>query len=262
MAYQAISLDIDGAIARITLNRPDSANAMDMQMMKELLDVAISLDEDNSIRAVAITGNGRFFCAGGDLASFAKVGDGLPAFLKKATNVLHGAITRFARMRKPVVTVINGPAAGAGFSLAIMSDYTLAAESVKFTMAYTGAGLTPDGSGSYYLPRLVGEKRARELMMTNRTLSAAEALEWGMINEVASDENLGAAADKILTRLAAGPTQAFGTVKELLMSSATSSLETQLEHESRGISGSAHTADGLEGIDAFVNKRKAEFTGN
>lgn len=261
MGYQAITLEIDGAIARITLNRPDSANAMNMQMMEELLDVSIALDENSNVRAVVITGNGRLFCAGGDLASFAEAGDGLATFLKKATTILHGAVTRFVRMKKPVITVVNGPAAGAGFSLAIMGDYTLAAKSAKFTMAYTSAGLSPDGSSSYFLPRLVGEKRARELMLTNRTLSADEALEWGLINQVAADDDLANAADKIADKLASGPTQAFGTVKELLVSSSTSSLETQMEHESRGIAGSANTADGLEGIDAFLNKRKPEFTG-
>lgn len=261
MAYQAISLHIDGPIARITLNRPTSANAMNIEMMKELLHVAIALDENTSIRAVAITGKGDFFCAGGDLASFAKADHDLPAFLKQATTVLHAAITRFAHMKKPVVTIINGPAAGAGFSLAIMSDYTIASESVKFSMAYTGAGLTPDGSSSYYLPRLIGEKRARELMMTNRTLSAAEALDWGMINEVVSDNNLNQAAETVLSQFAKGPTQAYGTIKELLLNSGTSGLETQMEHESRAISGSAHTADGLEGINAFLNKRKPEFIG-
>jgi 2-(1,2-epoxy-1,2-dihydrophenyl)acetyl-CoA isomerase len=234
---------------------------MNMQMMEELLDVSIVCDEDDSIRAVTITGTGRMFCAGGDLASFAKQGDKLPGFLKKATTVLHGAITRFARMKKPVITIINGSAAGAGFSLAIMGDYTIAADSAKFTMAYTAAGLSPDGSSSYFLPRLVGEKRAREIMMTNRTLTADEALNWGMINQISTNDDLTADANIMINKLASGPTLAYGTIKELLVNSATSSLETQMEHESRGIAASAGTVDGKEGIDAFLNKRRAEFGG-
>jgi len=261
MVYQTLIFDIDNSIARIILNRPEAANSMNMQMMEELLDVSIVCDEDDSIRAVTITGTGRMFCAGGDLASFAKQGDKLPGFLKKATTVLHGAITRFARMKKPVITIINGSAAGAGFSLAIMGDYTIAADSAKFTMAYTAAGLSPDGSSSYFLPRLVGEKRAREIMMTNRTLTADEALNWGMINQISTNDDLTADANIMINKLASGPTLAYGTIKELLVNSATSSLETQMEHESRGIAASAGTVDGKEGIDAFLNKRRAEFGG-
>jgi 2-(1,2-epoxy-1,2-dihydrophenyl)acetyl-CoA isomerase len=261
MVYQTLIFDIDNSIARIVLNRPEAANSMNMQMMEELLDVSIVCDEDDSIRAVTITGTGRMFCAGGDLASFAKQGDKLPGFLKKATTVLHGAITRFARMKKPVITIINGSAAGAGFSLAIMGDYTIAADSAKFTMAYTAAGLSPDGSSSYFLPRLVGEKRAREIMMTNRTLTADEALNWGMINQISTNDDLTADANIMINKLASGPTLAYGTIKELLVNSATSSLETQMEHESRGIAASAGTVDGKEGIDAFLNKRRAEFGG-
>ena len=261
MVYQTLIFDIDNSIARIILNRPEAANSMNMQMMEELLDVSIVCDEDDSIRAVTITGTGRMFCAGGDLASFAKQGDKLPGFLKKATTVLHGAITRFARMKKPVITIINGSAAGAGFSLAIMGDYTIAADSAKFTMAYTAAGLSPDVSSSYFFPRLVGENRARGIMMTNRTLTADEALNWGMINQISTNDDLTADANIMINKLASGPTLAYGTIKELLVNSATSSLETQMEHESRGIAASAGTVDGKEGIDAFLNKRRAEFGG-
>ena len=261
MNYDTIKLDISDSIARITLDRPDNANALNAQMMRDLLDVSIRLDEDDSVRAVSITGNGRFFCAGGDLHSFAEAGDQLSPFLKRVVVELHAAISRFARMQKPVITVINGPAAGAGLSLAIMGDYTISAESAQYTLAYTAAGLSPDGSSTYFLPRLVGEKRARELMLTNRTLSATEALDWGLVNQVVADSELQTEADKFLAKMAKGPTKAYGKVKELLVASSTNSLETQMDIEGYGIASSAKTADGKEGVDAFLNKRKPEFTG-
>ena len=132
-------------------------------------------------------------------------------------------------MGKPLVVAVNGAAAGAGFSLALVGDYRLAAASASFTMAYTAAGLSPDGGASYFLPRLVGDARARELMLTNRRLSAEEALEWGLVNAVVPDEELAEAAESLARRLAQGPTAAYASVKNLLASSSHVSLETQLE---------------------------------
>ena len=262
MAYETLLFERKDGIAHVTLNRPDAANALNLQMGRELMQVAIACDEDPSLRAVLLDASGKMFCAGGDLASFAKAGDGMGALIKELTTYLHAAISRFARMRAPLVAAVGGSAAGAGFSMLCAADLVVCAESAKFTMAYTGVGLSPDGSSSYYLPRLIGARRTLELMLLNRRLSAAEALDWGIVNEVVADDALTDRAQALVTQLANGPTEAFAVVKQLVLASATGSLETQMELETRGIAAMTHTADAKGGIQAFFEKRKPEFNGN
>ena len=261
MSDPSILFSVDDGLARITLNRPDAANAMNLAFMRELQKVAHECATNDAIRAVLLTGSGKMFSAGGDLSWFGQHMDTLGALLREATFHLHDAIKCFANMPKPLVVAINGAAAGAGFSLAILGDYKVAAQSSSFTMAYTAAGLSPDGGSSYLLPRLVGETRAKELMLTNRRLSAEEALAWGLINEVVADDELVASAEAMALRLAAGPTQAYGTVKQLLNASSQSSLEAQLEREARGIAENGMRADGQEGVQAFLGRRKPSFSG-
>jgi 2-(1,2-epoxy-1,2-dihydrophenyl)acetyl-CoA isomerase len=261
MSYEQILFDVEGAVARITLNRPKAANGIDIAMARELMLAAIECDERPDVRAVVLTGAGKMFCAGGDLKSFSAYGDELSARLKEITTYLHAASSRFARMDAPLVVAVNGMAAGAGMSLAVSGDMVLAGESAKFTMAYTAAGLSPDGSSSYFLPRLIGLRRTQELMLTNRRLSAAEALEWGMVNRVVPDGELLDQAMELAKGFAQGPTLAYGTVKKLLVSSFDESLETQLELESRGIAASGRTEDGREGMAAFMEKRAPKFQG-
>ena len=263
MDYSTITFDVQDSIATITLNRPDNANALNIDMSKELMQAAIQCSEDPSIRAVLLTGTGRMFCAGGDLKSFASHGRGaqLAAHLKEVTIYLHGAVSRFLRMDPPLIGVVNGVAAGAGMSIACACDMVLAAESSKFTMAYTRAGLTPDGSSTYFLSRAVGMKRATELVLTNRMLSAQEAYEWGIVNQIVPDADLMTEATKLASSLAAGATGAFGAAKRLLHNGWTETVETQMELESQAIAARAHTADGDEGISAFLEKRAPNFTG-
>jgi 2-(1,2-epoxy-1,2-dihydrophenyl)acetyl-CoA isomerase len=261
MSYETILFDVQDRVGRLTLNRPESGNAMNAAMMRELCDVAIRCDEDPEVRAVVVAGAGKMFCAGGDLQSFAGEGDALPAYLKEITNNLHGALSRFSRMDAPVVSAVKGAAAGAGFSLACAADMVIAAESARFTVAYTAVGLTPDGSCTFFLPRLVGLRRAQELMLTRRVLAAEEALEWNLISRVVADDELESASLETAAQLAAGPTRAFGGVKRLLLSSAGDHLESQMELEARSIADAARSADGKEGIAAFLAKRKADFTG-
>lgn len=213
------------------------------------------------MRSIILTGSGRFFSAGGDLSAFAGDLDRLPYFLKQLTLHLHAAVSRITRMRQPVIAAVNGPAAGAGMALAAACDHVIAADTSNFTIAYTAAGLSPDGASTWALPRRIGPARTRELMLTNRRLSAPEALEWGLANEVVAANALPARADTLARQFAAGPTQAFGAVKTLLAGSATNSLETQMELEARAIADTARTADAREGIDAFLNKRRPVFTG-
>lgn len=261
MQYSKLLFETRDGVAHITLNRPDAGNALDMEMGRELMEAALRCDEDPSIRAVVISGAGSVFCVGGDLKNFSTQGEHLPYHLKELTTYLHAAISRLARADAPVVGAVNGVAAGAGFSLAMSCDLILATESARFTMAYSKAGLTPDGSSTYFLPRLVGFRRAMELTLTSRTLSAQEASEWGIVNRVVPDEDLPAEAGELASQLAAGPTKAFGTSKRLLHTSWTETLETQMEHEARSIADTARTADALEGITAFTEKRAASFEG-
>jgi 2-(1,2-epoxy-1,2-dihydrophenyl)acetyl-CoA isomerase len=261
MQYTTLLFEIRDGVAHITLNRPDASNAVDMEMGRELMDAALHCDEDPAIRAVVISGAGSVFCVGGDLKNFATQREHLPYHLKELTTYLHAAISRLARMDAPVVAAVNGVAAGAGFSLAMSCDLILAAESARFTMAYSKAGLTPDGSSTYFLPRLVGFRRAMELTLTSRVLSAQEASEWGIVNRVVPDKDLSTEAAELASQLAAGPTKALGTSKRLLHISWTETLETQMEHEARSIADTARTADAREGIAAFTEKRTASFEG-
>mgnify|MGYP003645633538 FL=1 len=261
MPYENVLLDISGGVAHLTLNRPGAANAMNLDLLRELAEALLECDESPNVRAVILTGNGRFFSAGGDLAAFAGDLDRLPFLLKQLTLHLHAAVSRIARMRQPVIAAVNGPAAGAGMALAAACDHVIAAEPSHFTMAYTAAGLSPDGSSTWALPRRIGPGRTRELMLTNRRLSSAEALDWGLANEVVPAADLIARTNALAAQFAAGPTAAYGRVKELLAASTTNNIETQMELEARAIADSARTADAREGIDAFLNKRKPDFLG-
>ncbi len=259
---QTLRFELADNVARVTFNRPDAANAMNLQMAKDLLEVGIECDENPEVRAVLLRSVGRMFCAGGDLASFAKAGDALPRGLKEMTVYLHAAITRLTRGSAPVIAAVQGPAAGAGFSIACAADLVVASEQAVFTMAYTRAGLTPDGSSTYFLPRLLGRHRTLELILTNRTLSAAEAQDWGLVNEVVPADELDARAGKLAQQLASGPTWAFGAAKELVMRSFSEDLESQMEFESQAIANAARTEDAAEGIAAFFEKRRASFRGH
>jgi 2-(1,2-epoxy-1,2-dihydrophenyl)acetyl-CoA isomerase len=255
--YQTITFEQSGPIARITMNRPDAANGMNDTMTRELANVARSCDT-NETKVVVLTGSGRFFCAGGDLKSFASA-PSRGRFIKGVADDLHRAISTFARMDAVLITAVNGIAAGAGFSIAVTGDLVLAAESASFTMAYTRAGLSPDGSSSFYLPRLIGIRKTQDLMLTNRTLSAQEAQQWGLVSEVVADGELGDRTDELAAQMAATSSHSNGAVKSLLLSTFSSGLEEQMESEGRLIAGCADSADGREGVDAFVAKRRAEF---
>ena len=255
--YQTVMFAQSGPITRITLNRPDAANGMNDTMTRELADAARRCDTD-AMKVVVISGSGRFFCAGGDLKSFA-VAPRRGQFIKGVADDLHRAISSFARMDAVLIIAVNGVAAGAGFSLAVTGDLVLAAESASFTMAYTRAGLSPDGSSSYFLPRLIGITKTKELMLTNRTLSSQEASQWGLVTEVVPDRELAARTDKLADQMASTAKGSNGGVKALLLSTFSSGLEEQMELEGRLIAERAESADGREGVDAFLAKREAEF---
>src|SRR3954469_4119315 len=261
MDYTAIRYEVKAQVARITLNRPDAANAIDLTMGRELMQAAIRASEDRGVRAVLLTGAGRMFCAGGDLKTFAAQGDALGAHVKELAGMLHLAISRLVRMDAPFVVAVNGATGGGGMSFVLAADLVLAAESAKFTMAYTRAGLSPDGGSTYFLPRIVGVRRALELALTNRVLTAREAQEWSLVTRVVPDAALGAEAQALAVQLAAGATRAYGAAKRLLHHSFAESLETQMELEAQAIAEQARGAAAREGIAAFIAKRAPRFEG-
>jgi 2-(1,2-epoxy-1,2-dihydrophenyl)acetyl-CoA isomerase len=260
VGYEALHLDVRRNVALITLDRPP-ANAVDGRMARDLFDVSLECDRRRDVRAVLLTGRGRMFSAGGDLVAFAEAGEAVGALLKEITTHLHAAISRLVRSDAPLVAAVNGPAGGGGLSLAAACDLVVASRSASFTSAFTRAGLSPDGSSTWFLPRKVGLGRALELTLTNRVLSAEEACDWGLVTRVVADEDLEGEAAAIAERLAAGPTGTFGETRRLLLAGTGESLETQMEHESQAIARTAASADGQEGIAAFLAKRPPEFRG-
>lgn len=261
MSYSTIELQIRNGVADLLLNRPTAANAMNLELARELMDAALHCDEDPAVRAVIIRGAGPMFCGGGDLKAFAAQGESLPRYLKEVTRCLHGAVAHFARMDAPVIAAVHGSAAGGGMSLACSADLVLAAESARFTMAYTRAGLTPDVSSTHFLSRIVGLRRAIELTLTNRVLSAADAAAMGLVTTVVPDARLQEEAHTLAASLAAGPTAAFGAAKRLLHAGWNATLETQMEMEARTIADIVRGPDAQEGMAAFLAKRPAQFIG-
>lgn len=262
MDYKTILYEVDDGVAKITLNRPNAGHSINKDFALEFMDAAIRASTDRSVRCVLIGATGKMYGFGGDLKFFSTQMDRVRECLVELTAAVHQAIQRFHHMDAPVIIAVNGTAAGGGFSMALFGDIVLAARSAKFTMAYTKAGLSPDASSSYFLPRVVGLRRAQELMLTNRALSAEEACEWGIVTTVVDDDKLGEEAEALARKLSAGPTRAYGAVKRLLSRTFEQSLEVQLEEESRSIAAMGDSVDGREGMDAFLNKRKPSFTGD
>ena len=261
MGEGVVLVETRGGVARITLNRPASFNALDRDMAVALAEAAMRCDSDRGVRAVLLRGAGKAFCAGGDLKDFAGRGEERPGYLREVTTYLHTAVSLFVRMDAPVIAAVQGSAAGAGLSLACACDLVLAVESARFMAAYTQVGLTPDGSLTYFLPRLVGQRRALELVLTNRALSAREALDWGMVTDVVPDGDLVARSEALAEQLASGPTVAFGVAKRLLAASWDQSLEAQMALETRAIAERCTKPDAVEGMTAFAQKRPPRFQG-
>jgi 2-(1,2-epoxy-1,2-dihydrophenyl)acetyl-CoA isomerase len=262
MTYETIEFRIANGVAEIMLARPGQANTVTPQFSRELNEVAKVCEDDASIRAVLLyAADGPIFSAGGDLGGLAAAGDNIGVELAAMLADFHPAMQRLATMNAPLIVAVNGVAAGAGFSMVLAGSFIVATAKARFSMAYTGAGLTPDGSSTYFLPRIVGIRRAEELMLTNRQLSAQEALDWGIVNQLVEETELLEKARQTAQRIAKGPTQAFGNVRSLLMDSFDSTLDAQLEREAESILQAINSADGREGIKAFLEKRRPDFKG-
>ncbi len=260
MNYETLLFEVEDGVATITMNRPEAANALNLQMAKDLFYAAIECDENPEIRAVVVTGAGRLFSGGGDLQFFSQQ-ENLQKTLKEMTTFLHGAVSRLVRMAAPCIMAINGTAGGGGFSLMLGGDLAIMSDKAKLTMAYTAAGLTPDGSSTYFLPRLIGLRRANELALTNRRLTAQEALEWGLVNQIVPADEVLTTAQALAKQLAQGPTLAYGKATQMMRESLESSFETQLEVEAQNIAAITKTADAQEGVNSFLEKRKPVFKG-
>ena len=264
MSKDSVLYEVQDGVGRITLNRPQALNALDLATIRRLREVVTVAATSLDVRAVLLAGNGPAFCAGGDVKLMLSLAsaedDAREAAMLAGVGELHPVIADLCGMPKPVVAAVHGAAAGAGVGLALAADVTWAARSASFKLAFTALGVSPDSGTTFLLPRAVGPKLAAELFLTNRRLSADEALAAGLASRVLDDDELLGAARELAARLARGPTLAYARVRSLLRT-IPDRLETQLEHERRNVGLSARSADFVEGLRAFVEKRPPEFRG-
>ncbi|WP_419811861.1 enoyl-CoA hydratase/isomerase family protein [Bacterioplanoides sp.] len=259
MAYQLLTFSLDQGIARITLNRPKEGNTFNQALADELDDVVRECMMNSQARVVVLSGNGKLFSGGGDLAYMQANADHLDVAIKKLADRLHSAYSALSRMSVPVIVSVQGTAAGIGLSLALLGDLTIASDKAYFAAAYTGVGLNPDGGLTYFLPRAIGVKRAQEFILLNQTIKAEKALEWGMVNQVVAAEELDNTVDALAKKLSEGSQASFAAVKQLMSRSFDESLESQLHHEGMLLARNAMSENGKEGIQAFIDGRKPEF---
>jgi 2-(1,2-epoxy-1,2-dihydrophenyl)acetyl-CoA isomerase len=254
----------DGSIVTLTLNRPESLNAMNEPMMAEIERILIELEADTEVRVVVLTGAGRAFSSGGDQKR--EPGVGQQAFFDgdlggALIERLNRCILRMQRLPKPIVGSINGVAAGAGLNIALATDLRIAADTARFLEAFARVGLVPDGGGTYFLPRLVGMARAMEMVLLADIVDAQEALRIGLVNRVVPADQLANETLKLAERLAQGPTVAYGLAKTGLYQGLGMSLEDVLNMEARNQAIAARSPDRAEGVAAFLEKRPPRFTG-
>lgn len=257
-SLETIDYRVDNGVAHIRFARPEGANAVNPMFARELREAVLAVEFDDSVRAASVTAEGKVFCAGGDLKEFHAVGSELPAFASHMLVDFHAAIYRMNRTPKPFVAGVRGAAGGAGFSLMAAFDLVISGESTKYTMAYTRAGVTPDGTSSYFVARHIGLRRMLDLTLTNRTLSAEEAESWGLVNRVVPDDDVDSSTAQLAQKLADGA-WAVGPAKRVIYEGYEMALEAAGENEATAIAAAMGTHDGQEGIAAFVEKRRPDF---
>jgi 2-(1,2-epoxy-1,2-dihydrophenyl)acetyl-CoA isomerase len=260
--HETVEVNRDGEAVKIALNRPERMNAWSDGLSQDLLAVLREVAADETVRAVMLTGNGRAFCSGADLKDGAD--DAVAGKLDTYTTLTrwyHPIVTTIREMPKPVLTAVNGPAAGAGLSLALAGDLVVAAESAYFMLAFVGIGLVPDGGASLFVPSRVGFARAAEMAMLGERVSAAKAVDWGLINSAWPDAEFAAKAGALLKRLAAGPTRSYAGSKRELNHWMYDRMAAHLELEASIQGELAASADFIEGVSAFMQKRPPEFHG-
>ncbi|MBQ30165.1 MAG: enoyl-CoA hydratase [Acidimicrobiaceae bacterium] len=261
MELETIDYEVSDGVGHVRLARPAGANAVNPQFSRDLRDVMLEIEWDDAVKAVSVTAEGKIFCAGGDLKEFNQAGAGLPKLTSRMLTDFHGGIYKMNRMPKPFVAGVNGAAGGAGLSIVSAFDLVVAGESAKFTMAYTRAGVTPDGTSTYFVARHIGVRRMLDLTLTNRVLSAEEAEAWGLVNRIVPDDEVDTATAELAQSLADGPSWALGHAKQIVYAGFDSPLEQAGELEGVTIAAAMGTHDGREGIAAFVEKRSPNFIG-
>ena len=260
-----LDVTTEGAIATLTMNRPEARNAFSMEMRALLKEHLHAIELDDAIRCVVLRGAGAHFMAGGDVKQMIDEIQGTPAesrnrFLERIHN-LHPIMFAMRRMPKPIIASVQGAAAGAGVSMALACDLVIASQDAFFTLAYCHIGTTPDGSSTYFLPRALGLKHAMEMTLLGDRVSAERAYEMGLVNRVVAAEDLAAETHRLAERLANGPTYVYGRAKQLLYQSNETHFESQLQAEGEAFADCAARNDFREGVTAFIEKRKARFTG-
>lgn len=261
MSYQYITFQITQGVAQITLNRPGVLNSFNRPMAKEVQDALGIGERDETVRAVLLTGEGRAFSAGQDLAEAAPKDQPWPEISEIVRESYNPIVRAIRGLEKPVVCAVNGVAAGASANVALACDIVLASDKASFLQAFCHIGLIPDSGGTYFLPRLAGFARATALALLGEKISAQQALEWGLIYKVYPAETLLEEAQKLAAHLAAQPTKGLGLIKRALNQSLANDLDAQLEVEAELQSLAGKTADSKEGIQAFLEKRKPNFVG-
>ena len=256
---ESIQLTRDGQIGVVLLNRPHVLNAFDLDMLKEFLAGMMSFATDDAVRGVVLSGKGRAFCAGADLKMALHAPQGLPPVFHEGAARLHQVILEIRRIKKPVIAAINGIAAGAGFSMALACDFRVMARSAAMQLGYPSSGLCIDGGGTFNLPRIVGLARAIEIAAFDRPIFSEQALAWGLVTTVVEDGQALEEAVSMSRELADRSLNSFGWSKQLLTDSFNTAFETQIERERLGLCSCAEHPDGVEGIQAFVDKRKPVF---
>jgi 2-(1,2-epoxy-1,2-dihydrophenyl)acetyl-CoA isomerase len=261
MSFKQLSLSVENGLARLTFTNPAKGNPIDAVLCAEICEAAILLSENPTVRCVLVTAEGKSFSFGGDISSFVGNLDGLPANIKRWTTTLHSGIARLQRMDAPIVSAVQGVCAGGMSAFVAGSDIVVAADNAKFVAAYAGIGYSNDAGSSIMYARRMGIARTRKFLLLNETLSAAEALGVGLVDEVVAFDALYLRAEAIAQQLAAGPTKAFGEMRRLLTSVEDQPLEAQLELEAQALARAAGTADAREGLTAFAEKRAPVFVG-
>jgi 2-(1,2-epoxy-1,2-dihydrophenyl)acetyl-CoA isomerase len=259
LSEQPILLAIEGGVATVTLHRPQVGNSLDLPTVAELAKAVDRCVADPAVRCVVITGAGKMFCAGGDVSAMIRSGDDRPQMLDELISALNAVVMALMQMPKPLLTLVNGPAAGAGFSLAMAGDVVLAGQSASFLAAYGGIGLTADGGLSWLLPRIVGLRQAQRILLLNRKVGAEEAAALGLVTHTVPDADLAESGRAMAQQLKSAASSSLAGSRRLLYASLHSDCATQLEAERQSMIAAASTAENAEGIAAFMEKRKPDF---
>jgi len=260
--YQTLKVDINDQIAIITLSRVEALNAFNAAMAVDLLRAFEQVGNNKNVRAVLLRGDGTVFCVGGDIKEFQNKLDRMPADIPDTMEVLNAAITTLRNLQKPVLASVQGAVAGVGLSLIMACDLVIASDNTQFILAYSKIGVTADGGASYFLPKIVGQRRALQMALLPEKIPAAQALDWGLINWVVSESELDKTTAELTDRLANGPTIAFARIKQLFNKSWHKRLDDQLQDEMHAFTECCISQDFRRGVEAFMQKKTPAFEGN